>query len=258
MSDLQGKFVWYELMTTDMAAAEKFYGSVVGWTTSDMSMGDMVYKIFDVPGAGRGIAGLMNIPDEMKSMGVPPNWTGYVYVDDVDATAAKFTELGGSVRRPPDDIPTIGRFAVVADPQGAVLCIFKPLPQDNPPSEPTMTPGFIGWHELFADEWSSAFDFYSKVFGWTKDQAMDMGELGTYQTFAHGGQMIGGMMNRDSNIPMACWGYYFIVADIDKAVDKVKAGGGMVLNGPMEVPGGFIINCTDPQGAYFSLTGPRG
>src|SRR5262249_1963372 len=126
MSDLQGKFVWYELMTTDTAAAAKFYQSVVGWTPAPMDMGGMTYTIFNVPGADRGIAGMMPLPDELKSMGVPPNWTGYVYVDDVDATASKFTELGGSVRRPPSDIPTIGRFAVVADPQGAVICIFKP------------------------------------------------------------------------------------------------------------------------------------
>jgi hypothetical protein len=258
MSDAQGKFVWYELMTTDTAAAARFYESVIGWTSKPMDMGDMTYTVFDVPAAGRGIAGMMTLPEELKSMGVPPNWTGYVYVDDVDATAAKFTQLGGSVRRPPDDIPTVGRFAVVADPQGAVVCIFKPLPLENPPPEPTMTPGFVGWHELYAAEWSSAFDFYSKVFGWTKDQEMDMGEMGTYLIFAHNGQMIGGMMTKTPNIPMPSWGYYFIVDNIDSGIERVKAGGGMILNGPMEVPGGsFIAQCNDPQGAFFSITGPR-
>lgn len=258
MSALQGKFVWYELMTTDTAAAAKFYGSVVGWTASAMDMGDMRYTVFEVPGAGRGVAGLMAIPDELKAVNMPPNWTGYVYVDDVDAMARTFTDNGGSVRRPPTDIPTVGRFAVVADPQGAVLIIFKPEPRDNPPSEPTMTPGFIGWHELYAGEWQSAFDFYAKVFGWTRDQAMDMGEMGTYQTFAHNGTMIGGMMTKTADVPMPCWGYYFIVGGIDSGIDRVKAGGGKVLNGPMEVPGGFVAQCTDPQGAYFSILGPRG
>jgi predicted enzyme related to lactoylglutathione lyase len=258
MSDTHGKFVWYELMTTDTDAAATFYGSVVGWTPQSMDMGEMAYTIFNVPDANRGIGGMMTLPDELKSMGVPPNWTGYVAVDDVDAMAKKFTDNGGSVRRPPADIPTVGRFAVVADPQGAVIIVFKPLPQENPPSEPTMTPGFVGWHELYAREWSSAFDFYAKVFGWTKDMAMDMGEMGTYQTFAHNGTMIGGMMTMTPDMPMPAWGYYFIVEGIDTAIDKIKAGGGQVLNGPMEVPGGFTAQALDPQGAYFAVTGPRG
>jgi hypothetical protein len=260
MSDLQGKFVWYELMTTDTAAAETFYGSVVGWTPRKMDMGEMTYTLFNVPGTERSVGGLMTIPDELKSMGVPPNWTGYVYVDDVDASAKAFTDNGGSVRRPPTDIPSVGRFAVVADPQGAVIIIFKPIPPDTmPPDLDPHTPGLNGWHELYAADWSTAFDFYSKVFGWTKDQAMDMGEMGVYQTFAQNGTMIGGMMTKTPNIPVPCWGYYFIVKGIDTAIDKIKAGGGMVLNGPMEVPGGgFTIQCTDPQGAYFALVGDRG
>lgn len=261
MSDLHGKFVWHELMTTDTAAAETFYGSVVGWTTRPMSMGEgMTYTIFNVAGTERGVGGMMPLPDELKSMGVPPNWTGYVYVDDVDAAAKKVTELGGSIRRPPDDIPTVGRFAVIADPQGAVICIFKPIPPETmPPELDPMTPGLVGWNELYADEWKSAFDFYSKLFGWTKNQEMDMGEMGTYLVFDHNGKMAGGMMTKTPNIPMPCWGFYFMVAGIDTAIDKVKAGGGMLLNGPTEVPGGgFIAQCTDPQGAYFAVTGPRG
>jgi len=260
MSDLHGKFVWYELMTTDTAAAEKFYTSVIDWAPRAMDMGDMRYTVFNVHGTERGVAGLMTIPAELKSIGVPPNWTGYVYVDDVDATAAKFTALGGSVRRPAADIPTVGRFAVVADPQGAVIIIFRPLPMENPPAElEVMTPGLNGWNELYAADGASAFDFYAQVFGWTKDQAMDMGDMGIYQTFAQDGVMIGGMMTKPANIPMPCWGYYFIVRGIDTAIEAVKAGGGTVLHGPTEVPGGgFTAQFVDPQGAYFALVGGRG
>jgi uncharacterized protein len=257
MSDLQGKFIWYELLTSDTVAAAKFYGSVVGWTTRDAGMAG--YQIFDIPGTERGVGGMMTIPDELKEAGVPPNWTGYVYVDDVDATAKAYTENGGSVRRPPDDIPGIGRFAIVADPHGAVLAIMKPLPMDNPPPEPTMTPGYAGWHELYAGNEAEAFTFYSKIFGWTSHEKMDMGpEMGIYHIFAHNGQMTGGIMTKTPEVPMPCWGYYFIVAGIDTAVEKVNAGGGKVVNGPMEVPGSWIIQAVDPQGAYFCLTGPRG
>ena len=257
MSDLHGKFVWYELMTTDTTAAAEFYTSVIDWTTEDMSGGGMDYTVFNVVGAGRGVAGMMPIPDELKASGMPPNWTGYVAVDDVDAMAQAFVDNGGSVRRPPSDIPGVGRFSVVADPQGAVLIVFKPVPMDNPPPEPTMTPGFAGWNELNAADGPSAFEFYSKVFGWTSFDKMDMGPMGTYQIFAQNGQMHGGMMTKTDDVPVPCWGYYFIVGDIDAAVDKVKAGGGSVINGPMEVPDAWIIQCLDPQGAMFALTGPR-
>lgn len=258
MSDMQGKFVWYELLTTDTAAAAKFYGSVVGWGASDAGMGAAGYTVFEVPGTKRGVGGMMLLPDELKAMGVPPNWTGYVAVDDVDAMARTFAEKGGAVRRPPEDIPEVGRFAVVADPQGAVIILFKPLPMDNAPPEATMTPGFCGWHELSAVNGPEAFKFYADVFGWTLHDSMDMGELGTYQIFAHNGQMTGGIMTKTPDIPMPFWGYYFIVAGIDTAMEKVTSGGGKVLNGPMEVPGAWIIQCTDPQGAYFALVGDRG
>jgi predicted enzyme related to lactoylglutathione lyase len=258
MSDMHGKFVWYELMTTDTAAAASFYGSVLGWTVSSAGMGSPDYQIFEVPEPKRGVGGLMALPDELRAIGVPTNWTGYVAVDDVDATAARFLALGGSVRRPPSDIDGVGRFAVVADPQGAVLIIFKPLPRDDVPPEPPMgTPGFVGWHELSARDGASAFDFYADVFGWTKDMAMDMGAMGTYQTFAHNGQMIGGMMTMTPDMPVVAWGYYFNVAGIDAAIDRIKAGGGTVLNGPMEVPGGFVAQALDPQGGYFAVSGPR-
>ena len=148
-SDTHGKFIWCELMTPDPAAAAKFYGSVVGWATKEMPMGEMgVYTIFEAN--GRGVAGMMQFPAELEGQGIPPNWTGYVAVDDVDQSARDFAANGGSVRRPPEDIPTIGRFAVVADPSDAVLCIMTPFPMENDDGwRPDMaTPGHVGWHAL--------------------------------------------------------------------------------------------------------------
>ena len=116
------------------------------------------------------------------------------------------------------------------------------------------TPGHIGWRELYTDGWQQALDFYSSQFGWTKDQAMDMGEMGIYQLFAIDGEQAGGMMNRTPNIPVPCWGFYFNVSGIDAAAARVTKNGGQILMGPMEVPGGsWVVNCMDPQGAVFSL-----
>ncbi len=257
MSATHGKFIWCELMTPDMKAATKFYCDVVGWTTSSMNVeGLPPYTIFEASGAG--VAGLMDFPAELKGKGIPPNWTGYVAVDDVDQSAKDFAANGGSIRRPPEDIPSVGRFAVVADPHGAVICIMTPFPMDNPPPEaPANAPGHVGWHELYAGNGEEAFAFYSKLFGWTKDHDFEMGEMGTYRIFAEHGTPVGGMMTKPPTVPMPAWAYYFNVAGIDSAIARVKAGGGQVLNGPMEVPGGsWIVQAMDPQGAFFCLVAP--
>jgi uncharacterized protein len=254
MSQNQGKFVWYELMTSDIAAAERFYKAVVGWTAKDAGMPDMTYTIFSA--GERMVAGLMTTPKEAE--GMPPAWIGYIYADDVDATAKDVAAKGGKVHRQPDDIPGVGRFAVVADPHGAVFCLFKSSSDDQPDAD-QMAPGQIGWHELMAGDLDSAWTFYSSLFGWEKDQSLDMGEMGTYQLFKIGGQPSGGMMTKPKDLPAPpYWGYYFNVDAIDAAVERVNAGGGKVVMGPMEVPGGsWIINGVDPQGAHFALVAPK-
>ncbi|MBY5347952.1 VOC family protein [Rhizobium leguminosarum] len=258
MSETHGKFIWCELMTPDTSAAAKFYSSVVGWTTSEMKMEGMpTYTIFEANGIG--VAGLMEFPAELEGKGIPPNWTGYVDVDDVDQSAKDFAANGGSVRRPPEDIPTIGRFAVVADPHGAVLCIMTPAPMDKPMPELAVdAPGNIGWRELYAGNGEEALAFYSKRFGWTKDSEFDMGPMGVYYLFAHNGKQIGGMMTKPENIQMPFWCYYFIVPTLDAAIERLTSGGGKVVHGPTEVPGGsWIIQATDPQGAFFCLVAPK-
>jgi predicted enzyme related to lactoylglutathione lyase len=253
MSD-HGRFIWYELMTPDTGAAQRFYGDLVGWTPQPMPPmeGAPPYTVFN--SGADGVAGMMPLMPEMQAQGVPPNWTGYVCVDDCDAAAAKVESLGGSVRSTATDIPGIGRFAVVADPAGAVIAIMTPVPpQGGRPERDVAAVGQCGWHELSAAAPEDGFDFYAQMFGWTKTDAMPMGELGTYQLFASQDGQIGGMMKTPPQAPGPGWLYYFRVADIDAAADSIKAGGGQVTNGPMEVPNGeWIVQGTDPQGAAFA------
>ena len=246
-------FVWYDLMTTDLDAAEAFYRTVVGWEMQP-SDGGMPYTVANA--GGRPVAGLMDLPAEARAAGIPPAWLGFIGVPDVDEAAREIRQAGGAVHREPEDLPGIGRFAVVADPQGAVFMLFRPVRAEEP--VPPMTDGHVCWHELYATDWASAFAFYAGRFGWTKDQAMDMGPMGTYQLFAAGSLPIGGMMNRPAEMPVAAWLYYFGVPEIDAAVERVKANGGRILNGPMEVPGGaFVVQAMDPQGAMFALVGMK-
>lgn len=257
MSGNEGNFVWYELMTSDAPAAKQFYSDVVGWTAADNDMAGFTYTILSAGDAM--IAGLMDIPEEPAKAGAMPFWIGYVWADDVDAMAETVKQAGGSVHRDPADIPSIGRFAVVADPHGAVFCLFHGETTDgNSGSKASpMTPGHAGWRELMAGDLDGAFAFYSGLFGWEKADAIDMGAMGIYQLFAKDGQTIGGMMTKPDFVPQAHWGYYFNVEDIDAAVERIKAAGGAVTNGPMEVPGGaWIVQATDPQGAHFALTAP--
>ena len=255
---MQNGFFWYELMTTDPEAAADFYCKVVGWTLQESGMPG--YQLFGVPSATNGVAGLMALPDELKDEGVPPHWMGYVWVEDVDAIVARFNEKGGSTLRAAEDIPGIGRFAVVADPHGAALSVMTPTPPEGKEPEwpEPMSPGTIGWNELYAGNGDEAFAFYAGIFGWSKEMEVDMGPMGVYRCFGVDGKMAGGMMTKPDTMPAAMWCYYFTVEALDPAIETLKAEGGTVVNGPHEVPGGsFIVQAIDPQGGFFALTAAK-
>ncbi len=248
----QGRFVWYELMAADTGTAA-FYATVVGWKTQDAGQSDITYTAF-LTDAGR-VAGMLALSEAMRGSGIRPGWIGYIAVDDVDPFAARVAASGGKVHRPPTDIPQIGRFAVVADPQGAVFVLFHPLPTATPPDLRHDTPGTIGWCELMAGDGETAFDFYAGLFGWTLTDTLDMGPMGKYHLFAPGGaEPVGGIMTRMPEMPAALWRYYFRVDGIAAAADRVRGAGGTVTREPQQVPGGeWILHGSDPEGTFFAL-----
>jgi uncharacterized protein len=256
VADSHGRFAWYELITTDVAAARTFYTKVMGWSALDASVPGGSYTLFTAGNAA--VSGLMELSEDARRMGGTPTWVGYVGVSDVDATAERIKHLGGAVLVPPTSVPNISRFAIFADPQSARLALFKWLrPGHQQPADPG-APGRVGWHELLAADWETALAFYGEVFGWQRADA-DIGDMGTYQQFSAGGQTIGGMLTKPPEMPAPFWLYYFNIDDLDPAAQRVKAGGGQILDGPFEVPGGsWIVQCTDPQGAMFALEGRRG
>src|SRR5436190_1067187 len=208
MSD-HGRFIWYELITPDAAGAKRFYGDLLGWTPQEMPAmpGAPPYTVENLDDVG--VAGVMQRGEAMKEM--PPNWTGYVCVDDCDAAAEKVKALGGSVLQPPLDIPGVGRFAVIADPGGAVSAIMKPSPPPGaePPHRPVRgAPGHAGWRELMAGAIDKDIAFYQQLFGWTETGAHDMGPMGVYHLFGNQDGEVGGMMQRPEQVPMSHWLYY--------------------------------------------------
>jgi predicted enzyme related to lactoylglutathione lyase len=245
-----GRFVWYELITTDVEAAKAFYAEVLGWGVEDAGHG---YTLFTARGAT--VSGLMHLSEEAKRMGLRPSWLGYVGVDDVDASVERIKQLGGTAY-PPMQIPNVSHLSVAVDPQKATIAVFKWLNGRREPPE-LNAPGGVGWHELLADDWEKAWPFYSELFGWQKGEA-ETSATGPYQVFSVGGQMIGGMIKKPPVIANTFWLYYFNVGDIDDAIKRIRARGGTILEGPSEVPGSrWIVQAVDPQGAVFALEGKR-
>lgn len=255
MPNSAGDHIWYELLTTDPDAAADFYGRVIGWRVRDAAMGgDVDYRLFSAPDAD--IGGLMKMPEGMPAPA--PLWLGYVAVSDVDGLAAKVTELGGAVHMPPADIPGVGRFAMVADPQGAMFYIMHGASDEESTAFKPMAEGHCGWNELSTSEQAAALDFYGRLFGWEKGDALPMGDMGDYRFIHHGGEMIGAVMNRPKDGPPPMWTYVFRVNGVDAAAERIRTNGGSVTYGPVQVPGGdWVVNATDPQGAIFGLVGPR-
>ena len=255
MVDQPARFAWYELLTTDVAAASDFYGKVVGWGAMDGSTPELAYTVLtagEVP-----VGGLMELPEEGRRQGATPRWVGYVAVDDIDATASQIRRRGGAVLLPPTD-SNIGRVSVVADPQKATFALVEGLTYG--PQQPGGLDelGHVGWHELLAQDRSRIFDFYGELFDWQKDSG-ETDATDFYQLFSSAGQTIGGMLTKLPSVPQPCWLYYFNVDDIGMAAKRVNNAGGRILQGPIELTDGcWIARCADPQGALFALQGARG
>lgn len=263
MTDPKGKFFWYELMTSDPQAAIAFYSDVVGWTVQPFGedLSGHAYNV--ISGSAGPTGGIMAIPDEAKDGGMRPWWAGYIGSADVDADADRLTKAGGGVMRAPQDIPGVGRFAVMRDPGGAAFMLLKGSSEEGFTMPPPMATGHVGWHELASGNFDADLAFYTGQFDWGKGPAMDMGAMGPYQLLSQTGgtsfeTMTGAIMKLPPMLPRPFWLFYFTVPDIDVAHGKITAGGGTVMNGPMEVPGGaWIIQATDPQGAMFAVVGMR-
>jgi uncharacterized protein len=262
MANKHGDFIWYELMTNDADAAQDFYGALLGWTFVGSGQEGMDYRIFSA--GDNGVGGFFALTPEMEQGGAKPCWTGYINVEDVDRMAQAITSANGSVHMEPQSVPGVGRFAFVADPQGALFYIMNPEPPADDPdrssnsfaaTEPMV--GHCAWNELATSDPEAGMNFYHDLFGWAKDGEMDMGAMGKYEFLRHD-FMIGAMMPKMPQMPVSAWSYYFRVANIDDAILAINANGGKVIHGPNEIPGGdFSMTGVDPQGAVFSLVGAK-
>ena len=241
---LRGRFVWHELVTPDPAAGHKYYNDVFHWKTvrSDQNPD---YTMFAT--GGEHIGGSAVLAEGA------PQWLHYIGTTDLDATLEQAASLGATVVKGPTDIADNSRYAVLKDPQGAVFAVYtdsKPYGEDRTPRR-----GEFSWMELATTDSNEALHFYCALFGWERTAAHDMGPMGFYYLFGHNGRDIGGAFDKPAEMPgPPAWLGYVRGKDLDTVVDKAKAGGGTLVNGPMEVPGGdWIAQFVDPQGATFAV-----
>jgi predicted enzyme related to lactoylglutathione lyase len=244
----RGLFVWHELNTTDVEAADRFYSKLIGWKTSAWDPNPS-YKIWTMGREGRG--GLYAIHEEPGAVAPPPHWLTYIGTPDVDATVRQAVELGGKVVTPAYDVPSIGRMAVLQDPQGAMFAVSAQVERSQY-KNPQL--GDFSWHELLTTNPQTAWEFYHKLFGWMKTGALDMGGGSMYQMFGHGGIPVGGVFAPPTGLPgRALWVPYVMVRDARRTADLAKELGATIVHGPMEVPGGdWIFTGVDLQGAFFA------
>ncbi|MDQ4024988.1 MAG: VOC family protein [Actinomycetota bacterium] len=244
-----GTFCWVELSTTDPEAAKRFYSDLFGWVAEDVPVPGGTYTMCRLDGYD--VGAIQHIQEQMRAQGHPPFWLSYVSVDDVDAAAARASELGGNVMAPPFDVMDVGRMAVIQDPQRAALALWKA--REQPGAGLVNEPGAPCWNELTTNDVATARDFYTSLFGWRAD-TQDMGGM-EYTVFNAGERPAAGMapLDPEKGGMSPSWSISFAVEDCDKSAAQIEELGGGIIVPPTDFPGGRFAVASDPQGAYFGV-----
>jgi uncharacterized protein len=249
-----GRFVWADLMTPDADAAVAFYTEVVGWTSAPSpASGERPYTLL-ANAAGVPVGGIV-APDPAAHES-HAYWMAHVATPDVDATTRDAKARGANVCVAPVDIPGVGRYSIINDPQGGTLALFQSARGVGPMTAPGV--GDVAWYELAAGDADAAMAFHGPLLAWTEQRRMDMGPMGPYVLFGQGARDYGGMMRAAPGVPPH-WRLYFGVSDLEAAMARAAARGATLQHGPIEVPGGDrVAMYLDPQGAPFALHVPKG
>jgi len=253
MSHAPGRFIWNELMTTDAAGATEFYTQLFGWESETAEIGGTSYRMLK---AGEQYVGGI-YADPKANEEAHPAWVPYVSVDDVDARAQRAEELGGRTLVGGQDIPGIGRFAAIMDPEGAVIAPFKTAHPEREIPEP-QGPGTFCWYELLTPRPDAAQEYYTELFGWRLD-TMPMENGAAYTVFRAGEKQVAGVQPMPAGVEAPPhWLLYVQVDDVDATAQKAAALGGRLLHGPAGIPsiGRFAV-FADPQGGVLAAFQPE-
>lgn len=242
---------WLDLGTTDTAAARDFYARLFGWDyeVGGPESGGYIQALL----GGKRVAGIYELMPEMREQGVPPNWTTYLYVDDVDDVAKRVSDAGGAVVMGPMDVMAEGRLLIAQDPTGAIFGGWQP--GNHHGAEVTDAHGTMTWSEVLTRDADRALAFYVSIFGY-ETEVPELGG-GTYTLLKVDGRPVAGLMAMPEQVPAEVpphWMPYFAVDDADATLQAATAAGGQVVNGPIDMPTvGRFATLLDPQGAAFSI-----
>jgi len=244
-----GTFCWSELTASDQDAAKAFYGALFGWEADDRPVGDAgsYYSMQLID--GKPVAAIAAQPQQQRDAGVPSLWNSYVSVDSADAVADRAKELGATLHAPPFDVMSVGRMAVIQDPQGAFFMPWEP--RDHFGAALVNQPGALVWNELQSPELDASAAFYGDLFGWQLEE-QSTGALGRYLMIKNGDSYNGGMRELTPPSPPN-WLMYFGVEDVEQGLAKVSELGGSTIAGPIDIEIAKIAVVADPQGAVFAL-----
>jgi uncharacterized protein len=241
-----GTISWTDLATTDQDAAKEFYGALFGWEYEDLPIDDeTTYSMAMV--SGKNAAAISPQQPSETEQGIPPHWNVYATVDDVDEVSGKVDDAGGSLLAGPFDVMDAGRMSVIADPAGAVLCLWEA--KANIGAGIVNVPGALAWADNPTTDAEAAQKFYGDLLGWRYEQ---MSEQPPYWVIFNGDRNQGGMTVPPEGVP-ANWFPYFAVEDVDAAVEKAEGAGGKSFMGPTDVPNGRFALIQDPQDAVFAV-----
>lgn len=240
-----GQVVWHQLMATDVERAKRFYTELLGWQIELWKPGEQdETPMISVDGVTHG--GFHAAPE-----GAPSHWLGHVRVESADDASARAERLGGKAVFGPVDMPEIGRFVVIQDPQGAVMSAY------TPETEEPAAQGVFLWDELMSTDAEASKLFYTEVFGWTTSE-MDMGEM-IYTLFERApGNQVAGLYQKGEDMPgPSMWVPYLATDDVDATTAKAGGLGASVVVPPMDVPTvGRMALLVDSVGALVGLYKP--
>jgi hypothetical protein len=249
MADTQhryGTFVWREIMTSDVAKSRKFYGALFGWRFEEHDLGGFKYTLLSA--GEKGVGGMMSLP-----AGAPrSHWIAYVSSPDVDASAKRVAAFGGRLVAGPQDVPNMGRFAVLLDGANACFATWKGAQGDMPATQPGL--GEFCWEQLNTTAGAEAKKFYGEVLGWST-RAFEADPSVTL--FAAGDTPVASLIEAPPGTP-AHWLSYVIVGDLAAARSKAKSLGAKVHLEELNVPTlGTISVIEDDVGAVIGLFEPK-
>lgn len=246
-----GRPIWADCAVADLAAAESFYAAVFGWTSKRET--DSTGSIYAVQRLdGRRVAGIYELSEEMRNLGVPPHWATYFEVGDLDESLDQVRQAGGKLLDGPMDEEGVGRMAVIQDAVGAYLRLWTPAPEQG--GEVFNIPGAMIWNELCTEEPERAAAFYKDTLGLLAD-TIDAGGK-PYTLLKAGEDPVAGILLKTPEMGDSgpTWDVYFAAADADAFAKRAQEAGGTIISAPFDLPtGGRMAVIQDPMGAVFEV-----